>query len=71
MAYVILVSAKGPNPSFFFNWGTFIQLGGLLGQGLGLRLRPGLDNFRFALVKFRAPSFLDILIFMEIPWDLL
>ena len=42
--YVILVSAQGPNLSFFFFRGTFIQLGGLLGQGLGLRLGPGLDN---------------------------
>ena len=43
---VILVSALGPNPSFFLFWGTFIiQLGGLLGQGLGLG--PGLDNYIF------------------------
>ena len=45
VAHVILVSAQGPNPSFFFFWGTFIQLGGLFGQGLGLGLGPGLDNF--------------------------
>ena len=45
VAHVILVSAQGPNPSFFFFGGTFIQLWGLLGQGLGLRLGPGLDNF--------------------------
>ena len=32
--------------SFFFFWGTFIQLGGLFGQGLGLRLGPGLDNLQ-------------------------
>ena len=38
------VSAQGPNPSFSFFGGTFIQLWGLLGQGLGLRLGPGLDN---------------------------
>ena len=44
VAYVILVSAQRPNPSFFFFWGTFIRLGGLLGQGLGLGLGPGLDN---------------------------
>ena len=25
--HVILVSALGPNPSFFLFWGTFIQLG--------------------------------------------
>ena len=45
MAHVILVSALGPNPSFFLFWGTFIQLGGLLGQGPGPGLGPGLDNF--------------------------
>ena len=44
VAHVILVSAQGPNPSFFFFGGTFIRLGGLLGQGLGLGLGPGLDN---------------------------
>ncbi len=42
VAHVILVSALGPNPSFFLFWATLIQLGGLLGQGLGLG--PGLDN---------------------------
>ena len=43
---VILVSALGPNPSFFLFLGTFIQLGGLFGPGQGLGLGPGLDNFR-------------------------
>ena len=42
VAHVILVSAQGPNTSFFFFGGTFIRLGGLFGQGLGLG--PGLDN---------------------------
>ena len=43
MAHVILVSAQGPNPSFFFFWGDFYSIiGGLFGQGLGLG--PGLDN---------------------------
>ena len=37
------MSALGPNTSYFLFWGTFIQLGGLLGQGLGLG--PGLDNY--------------------------
>ena len=46
VAHVILVSAQGPNPSFFFFCGTFIQLGALLGQGLELAHGPGLDNFR-------------------------
>ena len=45
---MILESAQGPNPSFFFFGGTFIQLGGLLGQGLGLGLGPGLDNYYFS-----------------------
>ena len=31
VAHVILVSALGPKPSFFLFWGTFVQLGGLLG----------------------------------------
>ena len=44
VGHVILVSALGQNPSFFLFWGTFIQLGGLLGQGPGLGLGPGLDN---------------------------
>ena len=44
VAHVILVSAQGPNPSIFFFGGAFIQLGGLVGQGLGLGLGPGLDN---------------------------
>ena len=35
---VILVSALGPNPSFFLFLGNFTQ------QELGLRLGPGLDN---------------------------
>ncbi len=33
VAHVKIVSAQGPNPSFFPFLGTFIQLGGLLGQG--------------------------------------
>ena len=42
---MILVSAQGPILPFSFFGGTFIQVGGLFGQGLGLRLGPGLDNF--------------------------
>ena len=46
--WVILVSAHGPNPSFFLLYlETFIQLGGQLGQGLGLGLGPKLDNTYF------------------------
>ena len=38
-------SVSSWSKSFFFPfWGTFIQLGGLLGQGLELGLGPGLDN---------------------------
>ena len=54
VAHVILVSALGPNPSFFLFGGTFIQLGGLLGQGLGLG--PGLDNY--VKVAFHLYNFL-------------
>ena len=41
---VILETALDPNPSFFLFCGTFIRLGGLLGQELRLGLGPGLDN---------------------------
>ena len=58
VAHVILVSALGPNPSFFLFWGTFIQLGGLLGQGPGLGLGPGLDN------KSVFPSYLGTFIYL-------
>ena len=44
VAHVILVSAQGPNTSFFLFLGTFNRLGGLLGHGLGLGLGPGLDK---------------------------
>jgi len=54
VAHVILVSALGPNPSFFLFRGTFIQLGGLLGQGPGLGLGPGLDNYNRELVHYMA-----------------
>ena len=39
-------SVSPRSKSFFFSFfgGTFIRLGGLLGQGLGLGLGPGLDN---------------------------
>ena len=38
---------------FFLFWGTYIQLGGLLGQGPGLGLGPGLDNIlRIAFIFF-------------------
>ena len=47
VAHVILVSALGPNPSIFLYWGTFIQLRGLLRQGPGLGLGPGLDNNKY------------------------
>ena len=39
------------HPSFFLLWGTFIRLGGLLGQGIGLGLGPGLDNILETLNK--------------------
>ena len=39
-------SVSPRSKSFFFFWrgGTFIRLGGLFGQGLGLGLGPGLDK---------------------------
>ena len=40
----ILLSTLGPNPFFSLFSGTYIQLKGLSGQGLGLGLGPGLDN---------------------------
>ena len=57
VAHVILVSAQGPNPSFFFYWGTFIRLGGLFGQGLGLGLGPGLDNYLSKNIFFYVEAF--------------
>ena len=47
---MILVSAQGPNSSFFFFCGTFIRLGDLFGHGLGLGLGPGLDNIKRCLM---------------------
>ena len=41
VAHVIIVSAQGPNPSFFLFLGDFYSTWSLLGPGLG----PGLDNF--------------------------
>ena len=46
VAHVILVSALGPNPSFFFFGGLLFHLG----QGLGLGLGPGLDNLRIIIL---------------------
>ena len=64
MTNVILVSALGPNHSFFFFGGTFIQLGGLLGQELGLGLglgprQPRLDNFlSYQMAKAKSLKFI-------------
>ena len=44
VAHVILVSAQGPNPSFFLFLGDFYSTWGLFGHGLGLGLGPGLDK---------------------------
>ena len=38
------VSPRSKSFFFFFFLGTFIRLGGLLGQGLGLGLGPGLEK---------------------------
>ena len=47
MAHVILVSALGPNTSFF-PFLVNLTRGSVrrLGQGLGFGLGPGLDNYR-------------------------
>ena len=52
VAHVILESAQGPNPFFSFFLRTSIQLGGLLGQGLGLG--PGLDNCPLILIHLSS-----------------
>ena len=49
---MILESAQGPNPFFSFFLRTSIQLGGLLGQGLGLG--PGLDNCPLILIHLSS-----------------
>ena len=64
VAHVILVSAQGPNPSFFLFWGTFIQLGGLLGQEPGLVLGPGLDNFFLKIYDTRTSGATSIISFV-------
>ena len=46
---------------FFFFGGTFIRLGGLLGQGLGLGLGPGLDNLH---LHFPPSNILHFCIYM-------
>ena len=45
-AHLILLSALGPNPSFFLFGGTYIQLGGLLDP-----VGPGLDNIIYLIDK--------------------
>ena len=42
VAHVILVSAQGPNPSFFFFWGILFDLGACLDKGLDSDLDQGL-----------------------------
>ena len=61
---MILVSAHGQ--SFFFPFlGTFIQLGGLLGQGPGLGLGPGLDNYiKFVRLPFNSNQFWPLSYFL-------
>ena len=54
MAHVIFVSAQGPNPSFFFFWGTFIRLGGSdLDQGLTKKRFSSamLNNFKAGIIN--------------------
>ena len=42
MAYVILVLAQGPNPSFFFFWGLLFDFGACWDRGLDSDLDQGL-----------------------------
>ena len=42
MAHVILVSALGPNPSFFLFWGLLFNLGACWDRGPDLDLDQGL-----------------------------
>ena len=44
MAHVILVSAQGPNPSFFFFGVLLFDLGACLDKGLDSDLDQGLTN---------------------------
>ena len=48
---MILLSAQGPNASFFLLWWNFIRLGVCLDRGLDLDEDegPGLDNFNYVL----------------------
>ena len=56
--YVIMCQPKVKILLFFFFLGTFIRLGGLLEQGLGLRLGPGLDN---SFLSVQLYPFLNVL----------
>ena len=51
------VSPRSKSFFFCFFWGTFIRLGALLGQGLGLRFGPGLDNYS---LEIGSMSFLGL-----------
>ena len=62
VAHVILVSALGPNLSFFPFLGDFYSTWGLLGQGPGLGLGPGLDNSNF------NTSLSKLLVLVTIPY---
>ena len=44
VAHVILVSAQGPNPSFFFFGGLLFDLGACLDKGLDSDLDQGLTT---------------------------
>ena len=64
VAHVILVSALGPNPSFFLYWGTFIPLGDLLGHGLGLG--PELHNLRVRTKTYKISKLCFLFAFFMI-----
>ena len=46
VAHVILVSAQGPNPSFFFFGGLLFDLGACWDKGLDSDLDQGLTIYR-------------------------
>ena len=53
---------------FFFFWGTFIWLGGLLGLDLGLGLGPGLDNNDWTILIDKSAWYF---VFSFVQWVLL
>ena len=60
VAHVILVSAQGPNPSFFFFGGLLFDLGACLDEGLDSDLDQGLtiiDTINFITMSHDTIQF--------------